>query len=52
MYVKKIITAILAIILAILSWLNLFYQINANTSPTTVKNLSSVVAVVEITEKN
>ncbi len=51
MYARKIIAAIVAITLAILAWLNLFYQINSNTSTTTVQDLSSVVAVVKITKK-
>ena len=51
MYVRKIIAAIVAIALAVLAWLNLFYHINANDTTTTVKDLSSVVIVVEMKEK-
>lgn len=52
MYTRKIIAAIVAITLAILAWLNLFYQINSNTSTTTVQDLSPVITVIKISEKN
>ena len=45
MYVRKIIAAIVAIALAFLAWLNLFYHINANDITTTFKDLLSVIIV-------
>ena len=51
MLARKIIAAIIAVTLAVLAWLNLFYQININTDSRKVKDLSSVIAVAKISEQ-
>ncbi len=51
MYVRKIIAAIVAIALAVLAWLNLFYHINDKNITTKVKDLSSMFVVAKINRK-